>query len=1374
LSARFFQLLPLAFALIFILAHPLGARGVQGQFDPSLVTGAQFASEVTTHTFYVDQSGSAGASGSQSDPVPSLRTALFDLALPKLKLGESVRIAIEPGQYREGDLLLNAFIEDNKNLGGNVQDTLLIIEGLGITPEETLFLGTQAQDTGWSALGGDTYSNVWTADLGESYVGSYSESDVVTDPKAPRGLTAESADRQIPLRWARPVNAPSGSVTYTIQRMSANNIYPIAEGDWSDLTSVSSADEIISYTDTNVKNIGDEGKLHFYGYRIRVTQNGVDHFSNNQYAMARGPAVDFIPLLSRKFDLLFINGERYEQVLTEGDLRPGTFFVDPGLKGFPSDGVVKVISSEDLSSGNAVVEVSKHQQFLSFTLKNNLILRNFSVWGYSNSSASTFQEPNGPQELRGGFRGVLDVKGYRNNSQREIASNILIEDISLTHNNGAGLTETRARDITVRNLNSSYNGYHGIHGMGSNSIVEDLTTNYNCWRRYMTGFDGWAVGAVKVTKAHNIIWRRHTSIGNYEHGLWFDISLENVLIEDCVIMGNYANGLFLEISQGPFKVTGCTIAKNRRHGILGGANQNASIENNLIFDNLDQQISITDNFRQVDGGEIRTAFWTIANNDIFTHTGAIYGQANSANAPYSPNVRYAEWMDTLFADSNRYYHDQSQNRFGVKNGVANADFASWKSQTTQDTNSSWGNIRLNPAPDLVGEWLFEDVLNESILDSSTYGNRGQWKNNPAQIFARDGRAYQLNGSNHLSIGDGRIDSSLNLQEFTMSIWVKADKSFADMAANTNFFFEKAAGSNNEGYMFGAFGSNVGVRLYTGNSTSESIQVSYPDDTFGQWTHYAATYNGSEIVIYRDGVAMVSQSISVPINDSSDGLDLGLKLEGAIDNARLYKRALSAAEIQLLTQDIEPDGAASGSGFTVVDFDASSDLTQFSSPDADSFVHSTNGGLDDSGSARWNGSNSDTRTLPVAFSGSDDHVVVSGYFKWATPSVNNGTPFFVGLISDPDQPVNFGNPDDAMDYGFKVGVTKRSSDPTNEPFIKVYNTTPTNETGRNGSSVSVPLVPGNWYYLEMQVINLGGDQYQVEGYLLDSDVAGTLGNVLASRVATFTNPQIAGDGTLYPMFGGRSDARASGLDRVDRFTVAVLGEDGLIDFENSSDLADEFTLLGGSSFNASQTAGIGGSGGVAVSNASFDATANRKDSDGDGASSRMVSVAFQWKSSTQNSGQSLFVGINSDTGEPFRIGGQPTGDPLDYSVYCGLVKNGDANRPFVKLWRRDPNNTPNGNNGSHVQADLVDGSWYILELVVNYNTSTTTADCEAHIYEADSSGRPIGNPLASRITGGIDASFLANDPDVFGFIAVRSGAKDSGIQALDNFESVQIQ
>jgi hypothetical protein len=102
-------------------------------------------------------------------------------------------------------------------------------------------------------------------------------------------------------------------------------------------------------------------------------------------------------------------------------------------------------------------------------------------------------------------------------------------------------------------------------------------------------------------------------------------------------------------------------------------------------------------------------------------------------------------------------------------------------------------------------------------------------------------------------------------------------------------------------------------LYANGSTnrpSVHVDVNGENDVRGTtkvavntWTHLAATYNGSVLRLYVNGVQVKTRTLSGSIQTSASALRIGGNsiwgeyFSGLIDEVRIYNRSLTAAEIQ---------------------------------------------------------------------------------------------------------------------------------------------------------------------------------------------------------------------------------------------------------------------------------------------------------------------------------------------------------------------------------------------------------------------------------------------------------------------------------------------
>ena len=85
---------------------------------------------------------------------------------------------------------------------------------------------------------------------------------------------------------------------------------------------------------------------------------------------------------------------------------------------------------------------------------------------------------------------------------------------------------------------------------------------------------------------------------------------------------------------------------------------------------------------------------------------------------------------------------------------------------------------------------------------------------------------------------------------------------------------------------------------------------------GAWTHLATTYDGSALSLYLNGDQVASQPVTGAMLDTAGPLRIGGNavwpewFAGAIDELRVYDRALTAAELQIdMRTPVAPPPAA---------------------------------------------------------------------------------------------------------------------------------------------------------------------------------------------------------------------------------------------------------------------------------------------------------------------------------------------------------------------------------------------------------------------------------------------------------------------------------
>ena len=202
---------------------------------------------------------------------------------------------------------------------------------------------------------------------------------------------------------------------------------------------------------------------------------------------------------------------------------------------------------------------------------------------------------------------------------------------------------------------------------------------------------------------------------------------------------------------------------------------------------------------------------------------------------------------------------------------------------------------------LIGYWNFNEGSGTVIQDLSSNGNNGT-VNSSTWVTGKFGDALSFNGSlaNYV-----KVNNSISLQvtgNLTLSCWVN----FNTLATKQTLIF-KSYSAEYELSMSGSLGKlefdNTGLIAYSPISSVKS----------GVWLHVAVVRNAvsNTILFYVNGAQVgIPQSFAkLPISSSNPvyvGQENGYNpLNGAIDDVRIYNRALTAMEILALFQQEDP-------------------------------------------------------------------------------------------------------------------------------------------------------------------------------------------------------------------------------------------------------------------------------------------------------------------------------------------------------------------------------------------------------------------------------------------------------------------------------------
>ncbi|MFC1889575.1 MopE-related protein [Thermodesulfobacteriota bacterium] len=230
----------------------------------------------------------------------------------------------------------------------------------------------------------------------------------------------------------------------------------------------------------------------------------------------------------------------------------------------------------------------------------------------------------------------------------------------------------------------------------------------------------------------------------------------------------------------------------------------------------------------------------------------------------------------------------------------------------------------NPATDDVCE-TDEDLVawyefDGDVLDSSEYGHHGD----PNGVEIEEGvagGAAAFDTGDYIDVGDFDLSGT----QMTIAAWINPDSLCSGEASSCDGrIISKADGVKDANHWWMLSGISAGgdivlrFRLKTDGTTSTLIADS-GNIEYGVWTFVAAVYNGSDMILYKDGLEVGRTPKSGSIS-AGPGVDVWIgnnptgdrPFDGRIDDLRVYSKALSEIEIQHMA--VVECADADGDGF----------------------------------------------------------------------------------------------------------------------------------------------------------------------------------------------------------------------------------------------------------------------------------------------------------------------------------------------------------------------------------------------------------------------------------------------------------------------------
>ncbi len=234
------------------------------------------------------------------------------------------------------------------------------------------------------------------------------------------------------------------------------------------------------------------------------------------------------------------------------------------------------------------------------------------------------------------------------------------------------------------------------------------------------------------------------------------------------------------------------------------------------------------------------------------------------------------------------------------------------SASISNTSGTGGQVYISPVHPgyLVGFWAMDNRTGTGIYDYSGHNNNGTLANmsSPAtgesgwNTSCKFGGCLRFDGTNDY-VDLGAID--VNSNELTITAWFKAD----DFDVHDARIISKAINQDEQNHWWmlstvTSDGYKLRFRLKNNTGTTTSLVATSGDLTAGEWTHVAAVYDGSNIILYKNGaeVGRTAKTGSVATNNAvnawigdNPGPDRK-QFDGTIDEVKIWNKALTPSEI----------------------------------------------------------------------------------------------------------------------------------------------------------------------------------------------------------------------------------------------------------------------------------------------------------------------------------------------------------------------------------------------------------------------------------------------------------------------------------------------
>jgi hypothetical protein len=363
------------------------------------------------------------------------------------------------------------------------------------------------------------------------------------------------------------------------------------------------------------------------------------------------------PIVLRR-EMIFVNGQPLQQVLSQSALVPGTFYVVDGktITLYPFAGTQMSTAQVEVSTRSGLLVTPNG---ISYLVLRGLVFQYDNTWANGNGT------------------GAVGING---------GSEILLDHCTFRYNNWSGLS-VNGKAITITDSFADHNGEKGINlYQVSNLMFSGNQTSFNNWRGAAGNFIGWDASGMKACRLHNAQISSYVAANNQTGGLWLDTDASAVQLTGVQLCNNLTNGLTVEMSEGAVGIQSTLMLNNGGNGLQVANSTEINLNNSVAYGNeRSLWIGGSDSPSMVTNFETGQVYWLSSEYVTSQHNSLVGTNANQWLLSTSLTSSWSTFMHTLSSDYNDWYDPKLPAPIWTPAGGLSV--GRWQSTTGEDDHS---------------------------------------------------------------------------------------------------------------------------------------------------------------------------------------------------------------------------------------------------------------------------------------------------------------------------------------------------------------------------------------------------------------------------------------------------------------------------------------------------------------------------------------------------------------------------------------------------------------------------------------------------------------------------------------------------------------